>query len=365
MLNFNALLEPISAANPTGADETFSVSVDAISKARQFDDPSLDQGEWVTDVKEADWVFVYEKCQEFLATESKDLKIASWLVEAAAKVKQFEGMAAGLELITQLCKRYWDSIHPQGNDKEDFEQRAGNIRWLLARSTQLIKEIPLTEGRTTRYAWNDFEAARLRSNNAAKQGSTVADANGQPSLVSLEAARRKSSKAFYQFLLDSINHCQSKAIELESILDTKLGGDGPSFSPLKDALDTIHKTVGRYGADVGLKVLGAEPVETQFHSMQPLTPQTANTANIANTAFAVTISSREQALDQLRKIAEFFRATEPHSPVAYLADKAAGWGDLPLHSWLKTVVKDPNSLLFVEEMLGVGTATNKDDNQAS
>ena len=361
MLNFNALLEPVSMANPTGADETFSVSVDAISRARQFDDPSLDQGEWITDVKEADWVFVYEKCQEFLATESKDLKIASWLVEAAAKVKQFEGMAAGLELITQLCERYWDLIHPQGNDN-DFEQRAGNIRWLVVRSTQLIKEIPLTEGRATQYAWNDFEAARVRANNAAKQGGTAADLNGKPSLASLEIVRRKGSKAFYQFLLDSINHCQSRAIELERVMDTKLGGDSPSFSPLKDALDTIHKIVGRYGADVGLKVmgLGSEPVEPQILRMQPLTPQTANTANMA---LEVTVNSREQALDQLRKIAEFFRATEPHSPVAYLADKAAAWGDLPLHSWLKTVVKDPNSLSFVEEMLGIGTAAPKDDNQ--
>ena len=147
-------------------------------------------------------------------------------------------------------------------------------------------------------------------------------------------------------------------------MDTKLGGDSPSFSPLKDALDTIHKTVGRYGADVGLKVMGlglaSEPVEPQILRMQPLMPQTVNTANMA---LEVTISSREQALDQLRKIAEFFRATEPHSPVAYLADKAASWGDLPLHSWLKTVVKDPNSLAFVEEMLGVGTAAAKDDNQ--
>lgn len=361
MLNFIALLEPVSMANPTGADETFSVSVDAISKARQFDDPSLDQGEWITDIKEADWVFVYEKCQEFLATQSKDLKIASWLVEAAAKVKQFEGMAAGLELITQLCERYWDLIHPQGNDN-DFEQRAGNIRWLLVRSTQLVKEIPLTEGRATQYAWNDFEAARVRANNAAKQGSTAPDLNGKPSLASLETARRKGSKEFYQFLLDSINHCQNKTVELEQVMDTKLGEDSPSFSPLKDALDTIHKTVGRYGADVGLKVmgLGSEPVEPQILRMQPLLPQTVNTANMAA---EVTISSREQALNQLRKIAEFFRATEPHSPVAYLADKAAAWGDLPLHSWLKTVVKDPNSLSFVEEMLGVGTAAPNDDNQ--
>ena len=356
MLNFNALLEPISVANPAGEDATFSASVDAISKARQFDDPSLDQGEWVTDIKEADWVFVYEKCQEFLASESKDLKIACWLVEAALKVKQFEGMAAGFELVTQLCVKYWDSLHPQGSSA-DLEQRAGNIRWLVTRSTQLVKEVPLTEGRETQYAWVDFESARSRTNAAAKQGTTVTATAAQPSMAMLDNARRKSSKLFYESMIHSIQYCQSKVVELESILEPKLGNDGPSFSSLKDMLDTVQKTVGRYGADVGLKLPGFELAEPNVQALK------ASAQSQSASGFAGTINSREQALSQLRKIAEFFRATEPHSPVAYLADKAAGWGDLPLHSWLKTVVKDPNSLLFVEEMLGVNVLATKDDSQ--
>jgi type VI secretion system protein ImpA len=52
-------------------------------------------------------------------------------------------------------------------------------------------------------------------------------------------------------------------------------------------------------------------------------------------------------------VAEFFRRTEPHSPVAYLADKAANWGELPLHDWLRTVIKDSASLAHVEELLGL------------
>jgi hypothetical protein len=39
-----------------------------------------------------------------------------------------------------------------------------------------------------------------------------------------------------------------------------------------------------------------------------------------------------------------------------LADKAATWGDMPLHTWLKSVVKDPASLSFIEEMLDVKPA---------
>jgi type VI secretion system protein ImpA len=63
--------------------------------------------------------------------------------------------------------------------------------------------------------------------------------------------------------------------------------------------------------------------------------------------------SRTQALAQLREVAEFFRRTEPHSPVAYLAEKAAHWGEQPLHVWLRSVVKDDASFAHIQELLGV------------
>ena len=52
-------------------------------------------------------------------------------------------------------------------------------------------------------------------------------------------------------------------------------------------------------------------------------------------------------------MAEFLRRPEPHSPVAYLADKAARWGEMPLHVWLKRVIKDDSTLAQVEELLDV------------
>ena len=40
---------------PCGDDLSFSAAFDQIQEARRFDDPTLAQGEWVTEVKEADW----------------------------------------------------------------------------------------------------------------------------------------------------------------------------------------------------------------------------------------------------------------------------------------------------------------------
>ena len=68
------------------------------------------------------------------------------------------------------------------------------------------------------------------------------------------------------------------------------------------------------------------------------------------------LQTRAQALAQLRQVAEFFRVTEPYSPVSYFADKAADAGSQDLHTWLRAVVKDESSLAHIEELLGVKPA---------
>jgi len=350
VLNFNQLLEPISEISPAGEDLAFSVEVDAITHARKFDDPSLDQGEWVVALKEADWGFVYERCMVLLGSKTKDLRLAGWLAEAAAKTRQFEGLAAGFELIAQLCDRYWDSLHPVVDD-DDMAQRIGNLAWLLSRSTQLVKEIPLTEGRGSAYSWIDFESARARANQALRTGESVRSSEAQPDISVLESARIKSSKGFYTSLLSSALHCQEMLIKLEGSLDQHLGLEGPSFRAIRDAMDSIVPTIERY-ASVG----GVTPSAASVLAVKKSSAELATKSSPVEPAVAVVyagITDRAQALEQLRLVAEFFRRTEPHSPVAYLADKAAHWGDLPLHAWLKTVIKDAASLASIEEMLGV------------
>ena len=70
------------------------------------------------------------------------------------------------------------------------------------------------------------------------------------------------------------------------------------------------------------------------------------------------VTTRAQAIEQLRAVAQFFRRTEPHSPVSYFADKAADAGEQNLHDWLRSVVKDAGSLAHIEELLGVQTPPN-------
>jgi type VI secretion system protein ImpA len=131
--------------------------------------------------------------------------------------------------------------------------------------------------------------------------------------------------------------------------------DGPSFSAAKSGLQSlvlfvkpmVKEGAKPAGSKLAENALGSAPASAS-QAMQPAAPAEAGGAIAAGP-----LQSRVQAIAQLRQVAEFFRRTEPHSPVAYLADKAAHWGEQPLHVWLRSVVKDDASFAHLEEMLGV------------
>lgn len=330
MFKVEQCLTPVSAAAPCGEDLAFSPELDAIAQARKADDPSIEQGAWVTTLKEADWKFVTKRCAQLLETRSKDMQLAVWLAEASVKTGGLRSLGDALLVLAGLCERYWDDVYPLA-DEDGFERRIGNLSWIAARVPQLVAECPLTEG--TAFSMRDIEAAR---------------AHGAEAIANVEAARSRTSKAFQATLLDDAHHCLAALDALETAVDARLGADGPGFTAARTALQNLaHFVTPATGAAATLPAAPqvALPVAHADGALMPLAT--------CMPVFAGAIASRAQALGQLRAVADFFRQTEPHSPVAYLADKAANWGEQPLHLWLKMVVKDAGALAHVEELLGI------------
>jgi type VI secretion system protein ImpA len=280
------LLHPIRADQPAGIDLSFSPELDVIAHARTFDDPSLDQGEWISDIKEADWGLVVKQCASLLEHQSKDLRLAVWLTEAAAHQHGMRGLTEGLLVVAGLLDKFWDcGLLPEA-DGGEHEQRVGNLVWILARLPALLRATPATD---------------------AVGGSAEAMA------------------------------CKNALRHLEHAADQRLGTDSPGFAKARDAVEAkirLAPAVQDYTTlenDQGMPHTPAAPVLGQ-------------------------ISTRSEALAQLRAVADFFRRTEPHSPVSYFADKAANVGEQDLASFLRAVVKDPASMAHIEELLGIPPA---------
>ena len=99
------LLTPIAGENPSGIDlryENKLLVFDKIKEARRQDD-NLDQGDWHTERKKADYPAIAKLAQETLAKSSKDLQLAAYLTEALLGTASFTGLREGLDLTLALA----------------------------------------------------------------------------------------------------------------------------------------------------------------------------------------------------------------------------------------------------------------------
>lgn len=353
------MLEPlITAHGSCGEDMTFSSEFDEIQEARRFDDPSLSQGEWITTVKEADWNAVIRRCRHLLETRSKDLRLAAWMTEARGKVGGLDGLTDGYELIATLCETFWQDIHPLPEEDGEQEARIGVLDWLVNQTSRLIMEIPLTKSIKGTCSSIDRECARTTSRNI-ELNPDLADELTRSASVTMEtfdAALKDTPATYFVEGVRSSERLKGAMKRLQQVLDVRLGEHSPAFSQTFDKLDELSHFFQRHAG---------YPAKTEKSSEFPLATDEADLSGhperrepsmgeqITDGDFRGAIRSREQAIRQLVEIAKFFRHTEPHSPVAYLADKAAKWGSMPLHVWLRTVVKDETALLHMEDLLGV------------
>jgi len=101
VIDLDAMLQPISEEAPAGENLRYAGIYDEITEARRADD-DLNQGDWQTDLKFADYKRVIDLAVPALTTKTKDLQIAAWLSEALIKEKGFAGLRDSIKLLTGL-----------------------------------------------------------------------------------------------------------------------------------------------------------------------------------------------------------------------------------------------------------------------
>jgi type VI secretion system protein ImpA len=351
-------LQPISADAPCGQDLSFSNAFDQIADMRREDDPTLEQGEWVTALKVADWPGVARQCTQLLQSQTKDLRVANWLTESWSLTEGFPGLARGIGLHAELAERFWDGLFPLP-DGADQEERIGNIAWLLHRIVGLVETLPVTRSRQgPGHSLRDWQQARQSASAPppAYGHTEVPDAQ-RPTLEILQRAARDTPASLWQQRLEAIRAAETALARWQAVIDAQLGADGPGFSKARDMLASVRHDMERLARDVGIRADGAltsdDTAGLDEAEAQPEAPVAPDAGPSSGAAAGGPPRTRAQALQRLREVAEFFRRTEPHSPVAYLADKAVKWGDMPLHEWLRQVVKDQGSMAHLQELLGL------------
>ena len=365
ILDIEQLLAPISDHQPGGEDCSFSNDFHAIKKAKTQDDPLLDQGDWISEPRQADWQFVLNKSVELLSDKTKDLRLYIWLAEAWARTHGFEGVARGLELSHRSIQQYWQDMHPLIED-DDLDQRLGLLQGLINQIPALMKQVPLVS-QASFYHLGNYEAflhqknVRIRRNQQDEDGES---SSSNDELQKFEQLLQATSHSViienYQQVLDIQQHWH----HLKTILDELLGLNAPSFSAIDEQIDSIISLIKRLYKVEQLANQNTESLISPTDSgIQQVFTDTSSP--IVQTQFRLQppnhLANREQALKVLNEIADYFQMHEPHSPVSYMLQKTIRWSQMPLHEWLAQVIKNENPLEQVQELLGVHDMNNSNN----
>jgi type VI secretion system protein ImpA len=365
VIDFEALLQPISEENPSGESLRFSNIYDEIKEARRADE-ALPQGEWQTELKTADFRKVVALATSALETNTKDLQIGAWLSEALVKQHGFTGLRDGLKLMSALQDKFWETLHPE-IDEGDMEGRANAVAWMDAQTALAVKGAAITgEG----YSYADFEDSKrydipeaidtLDTADQEKYRELAAEAEAKNKVTADRWRKSKATtrRAFYEDLSASVEECWTEYTEINRVIEEKYDrNQAPGLNNLKRALDDIQTQVKRL-----LEEKRAEEPDEADASAEASQTESGDGAvgGVAVAGSSGAIRTRQDALKRLGELAEYFRKNEPQSPVSYLIQRAVKWGNMPFENWLQDVIKDETVLYQLRQTLGLNTGLQVD-----
>lgn len=276
-LDINAILSPIPGENSAGESLRYDPVYDAIQEARRADD-LLDRGDWQHEIKISDWDKVFALSVSALTERTKDLQIGVWLLESLIATEGFEGLHAGLQIMTGFLQQYWDNVYPEMEDG-DVEYRVGPLEFLNDKVWFAIKQVPLTDSsRTPGYSWIKWQESRQVGSeqdtynqygdvdNDKRQAREEAIAEGKLSAEEFDAAVRDSSKSYYETLYEHIAACLQEFRHLDEIVDEKFGREAPRLAEFKNALedcDFLVSKILKEKKEQEPDAVAAEPMEEE------------------------------------------------------------------------------------------------------
>jgi type VI secretion system protein ImpA len=365
VVDLNALLAPISGENLAGESVRYSGVYDAIKEARRADD-ELPMGEWQREAKAADWLAVIKLSTEALATKSKDLQLAVWLVEALVKRHSFPGLRDGFRVLQGLQETFWDSLYPEVEDG-DVELRVGPLEWLNQKLPACIQNIALTQGKEP-YSYYHWEESR-RVDNLGRQDLSAlqaATADGKITGEQFDAAVGATGRLFYEGIFEDLSQSKEELHKLESIVDQKFGPAAPSLIGIRKAIDDCHSLVSTVIKTKREQDPNYKPEPTGQSGGEKVTENPANGGAVEVKSMAASgpmtwsaePKSREEAFQRLVIIANYLKRVEPQHPVSYLLERAVRWTRMPLEEWLGEVVRNEDVLKHLHDTLGIKLKEN-------
>jgi type VI secretion system protein ImpA len=375
VLDFPRLIAPISGPNPAGKDLRADFSPKAVyreikgarDKAREAERYLLYKG-GVDDhghpVPPPDWRPVLQLTPQVIAEQSKDLELVALLAEALARKHGFAGLRDGFRLARELAERFWDQLYPSP-DEEGVRTRIAPLVRLNGEEGEgllvaPIYQIPITVGGSA----GAFSVADYR---LAQELDGISDPDKrarrleQPGAVTGQMFDKSAAATpadAYRNLLADIGQAWEEFEKLGQALEQRCNSDGGGepvvfpTSAIRGALDACRETVKKVAGPV---LGGGEEIVLSEEGGEAMATGGGGSEGAGGRAGAP--GSREEAFRTLLRVAEFFKRTEPHSPVSYALEQAVRWGRMPLPQLLDELIPEAGARQQLFKLIGIAGPT--------
>jgi type VI secretion system protein ImpA len=295
---------------------------------------------------------VRELALKTLAETTKDLEVAAWLTEAMVRAHGLPGLTAGAQIMAGLAERYWDGLFPLPDDY-GMETRVSPVTGLNGRdgNGSLIQPINMIvlfnrpDGAPVAY-YQYRQSEQLSTLDAERRQARIE--GGAIPFDVLEREARAAGAVRFAALVSDAREARDAWQAMANTIDAKAGADGPSTTAVRDLLSGIVEVAAHFAPAEAAAGGAASDVEG---ARGEAAAGVGSLSRVAATAGQV--ASREDALRALGDIANFFRRTEPHSPLSYTLDEAVRRGRMTWPELLAEVVADTDTRNTILNTLGI------------
>ncbi len=362
VLDFDQLLAPIPGENPAGSDprQDFSpVSTYREVRARRSDARQAERSMVFEDDEApgppADWRPILELGSKLLAEEAKDLEAAALVIEALARREGIAGLRDGFRLARELCEQFWDGLYPTP-DEEGVVTRVAPLAGLNGEDSDgllmgPIQRVPITGGSTAGpFSLLDHQMAvdLERIEDPAKRAAKMEKPDAA-TMQKFDVAVSETPVEFVTNLLEDLSDCSQEYEGLCSMLEERCGEDerGFSLAPPSSNIRTSLREFRELVENTYRHLLAVDEVaEGEIEEGE-------GGGQLAVGSAEKGVTTREDAFRALLQVADFFKRTEPHSPVSYALEQAVRWGRMPLPELLEELIPDYSTREQAFKLVGI------------
>jgi type VI secretion system protein ImpA len=363
LLDFETLLAPIPGDNPAGKAVPFATR-EIFDKARKEINPNTfdaDDPLRPKDIVRADWGLIVEKAQEVLTETTKDMLTAARLTEALVKLhgeelQGFAGLRDGLHLMRRMLDECWDRLYPPIEEEGDEEVRAAAFSWLDdndrgARFPMSIRTTPMVSSGDKGLSWKDWKDSSQASATSSEDQYQQEEGQGETKLTFNDVVR-ETPREICQHVADDLTECLTEIVELDRVLEAKLGTYAPSISNMRQAIYDCqvlakHMVEQKGPAEDASIAEGFEDVPAGNGEI------TEGPGQQAPAAGRTAMNTRAQVYQTIAEAARVLRQLEPHSPIPFMLERAVELGSLTFPELMKEFIRNPEVLSVLGRELGV------------